>query len=219
VTDPGGGSSSAGATLQRPHLVVLAADSGAAGPPLLLLHGTGGDEHDLLPLRDHLSPGAAVLSPRGTVLEGGRNRFFRRLQEGVFDEVDLSRQADELARFTSVASQHYGIAPRSLVAVGFSNGANIASALLLRHPEALAGAVLFAAMVPYAEPPAADLAGLTVVVSNGERDPMIPAAQTRLLVSQLRSAGGTVTELPHPGGHQIDPRTLPAIAELIRPLG
>src|ERR687893_1290574 len=106
--------------LDRPH-VFLPAEPSAAGAPLLLLHGTGGDEHDLLPLRDHLSPGAAVLSVRGTVLENGMPRFFRRLREGVFDEDDLRRRADELAESVQVASSRYGLAPRSLVAVGFSN--------------------------------------------------------------------------------------------------
>ena len=108
--------------LDRPH-VFQPADDGAAGPPLLLLHGTGGDEHDLLPLRDHLSPGAAVLSVRGTVLENGMPRFFRRLREGVFDEDDLRRQADDLAEFVGVACRTYGIEDGLLIAVGFSNDA------------------------------------------------------------------------------------------------
>src|SRR4051812_43084186 len=158
--------------LERPH-VFLPADDAAAGPPLLLLHGTGGDEHDLLPLRDHLSPGAAVLSVRGTVLENGMPRFFRRLREGVFDEDDLRHQAGELADFVTEAGGFYGIEDGSLVAVGFSNGANIASAMLLQRPEVLASAVLLAAMVPYAEPPDVDLAGKLVIISNGERDGMI----------------------------------------------
>jgi len=114
--------------LDRPH-VFLPAEGDATGPPLLLLHGTGGNEYDLLPLRDHLSPGAAVLSVRGTVLENGMPRFFRRVREGVFDEDDLRRRADELAEFVVTASSAYGISDRSLVAVGFSNGANIASAM------------------------------------------------------------------------------------------
>ena len=113
--------------LDRPH-VFLPADDAAAGPLLLLLHGTGGNEYDLLPLRDRLSPGAAVLSVRGTVLENGMPRFFRRVSEGVFDEEDLHRRAEELAEFVGTAGAAYGIEDRSLVAVGFSNGANIASA-------------------------------------------------------------------------------------------
>ena len=142
-------------------------------------------------------------------------RFFRRLREGVFDEDDLRRRADELADFVLTASSSYGIEARSLVAVGFSNGANIASALLLLRPEVLSGAVLFAAMVPYAEPPAADLAGVPVIISNGERDPMIPTAMTEQLAEQLRDRGALVTALPHRGGHQIDPAVLPQIKRIL----
>jgi phospholipase/carboxylesterase len=200
--------------LDRPH-VFLPADSSAAGAPLLLLHGTGGDEHDLLPLREHLSPGAAVLSVRGTVLENGLPRFFRRVREGVFDTDDLRRQADDLAEFVSTASAAYGIEERSLVAVGFSNGANIASAMLLQHPRAVAAAVLLSAMIPFEQPPASDLTGVLVVVSNGSRDPMIPLRMTEGLVRQFRERGAEVVELPHAGGHQIAAEVLPAIASLI----
>ena len=201
----------------RPH-VFLAAEGEPSGPPLLLLHGTGGDEHDLLPLREPLSPNAAVLSVRGTVLENGMPRFFRRLREGVFDEDDLRRRADELADFVRAASTAYGIEARSLVAVGFSNGANIASAVLLQRPNVLAGAVLFAAMVPYAEPPTADLAGVPVIISNGERDGMIPAAMTEQLIGQFRDRGASVTALPHRGGHSIDQSALPEIRRILSDL-
>lgn len=201
-------------TLARPH-VFVPAEPGAAGPPLLLLHGTGGTEHDLLPLRDHLSPGAASLSPRGTVLENGMPRFFRRLAEGVFDEADLARQADALADFVVAAGSAYGIEPAGLVAVGFSNGANIASAMLLRHPRLLRGALLVAAMVPFAEPPDADLTGVDVFVSNGERDPMIPAALTAELERQLCDRGAVVTDLGHRGGHQLDATSLRRAARLL----
>jgi phospholipase/carboxylesterase len=142
-------------------------------------------------------------------------RFFRRLREGVFDEDDLRRQADDLAEFVVTASEAYGIPDRSLVAVGFSNGANIASAIMLRRPELLAGAVLLAAMVPYAEPPAADLSGTLVIISNGARDPMITTQVTQLLASQLSERGAEVIELPHPGGHQIYPAVLPQIRSMI----
>jgi phospholipase/carboxylesterase len=188
--------------LERPH-VFFPADEPAAGAPLLLLHGTGGDEHDLLPLRDELSPGAAVLSVRGAVTENGMPRFFRRLREGVFDEDDLRRRADELAAFVTDASAEYGIAEGALVAVGFSNGANIASALMLRRPGLLRAAVLLSAMIPFAEPPDADLSGTLIVVSTGELDPMIPQGMTEQLVRQFRERGAEVVALPHPGGHQL----------------
>jgi phospholipase/carboxylesterase len=194
----------------RPHVALPGEDG--AGPPLLLLHGTGGDEHDLLPLREHLAPGAPVLSPRGTVLENGMPRFFRRHAEGVFDEDDLRARVDELAGFvTATAPQHSG----AWWAVGFSNGANTASALLLRHPGLLAGAVLLAAMVPFARPPEVDLAGKRVVVSNGRRDPMATAAQTATLVAQLRERGAEVVELPHDGGHGVDPAVLPGVRAIV----
>lgn len=190
--------------------VLLDGDGGA--PPLLLLHGTGGDEHDLLPLREHLALGAPVLSPRGTVLENGMPRFFRRHAEGVLDEDDLRERVDELAEFVAAtAPAHTG----RWWAVGFSNGANAASALLLRHPDLLAGAVLLAAMVPFADPPAADLAGRRVAVSNGRRDPLVPAAQTGVLVAQLRERGAEVAEFPHDGGHGIDPAVLPALRAFV----
>jgi phospholipase/carboxylesterase len=205
------------AGLERPH-VFLPSDGVATGPPLLLLHATGGNEHDLLPLRDHLSPGAAVLSVRGTVLENGMPRFFRRIREGVFDEDDLRRQADDLAEFIGKASEMYGIEQGSLVAVGFSNGANIASAMLLSRPDLLAGAVLLAAMVPYAEPPSVDLGGTLVIISNGDRDPMINSEATQQLADQLRERGAEVVELPHPGGHQIYPAVLSEIRRIIADL-
>jgi phospholipase/carboxylesterase len=203
--------------LERPH-VFLPADDVAARPPLLLLHGTGGNEHDLLPLRDHLSPGAAVLSVRGTVLENGMPRFFRRIREGVFDEDDLRHRADDLAEFVAKASEAYRIEQGSLVAVGFSNGANIASAMLLRRPDLLAGAVLLAAMVPYANPPSVDLGGALVIISNGDRDPMINSETTQQLADQLQERGAEVVELPHPGGHQIYPAVLPEIRRIIADL-
>ena len=191
------------------------AEQSAAGPPLLLLHGTGGNEYDLLPLRDRLSPGAAVLSVRGTVLENGMPRFFRRLREGVFDENDLRQRADDLGEFVATASAAYGIEERSLVAVGFSNGANIASALLLQRPGILAAAVLLSAMTPFATPPEVDLTGRLVIISNGARDPMIPASMTADLVGQFRGRRARVVELHHGGGHQINPAALSQISQLI----
>lgn len=200
-------------TLTRPHVW----QPGAGGRPLLLLHGTGGDEHDLLPLREHLAPEASVLSVRGVVQENGMPRFFRRIREGVFDEDDLRARTDELADFLAVAEAEYGVEGGSEIAVGFSNGANIASALLFQRPATLAGAVLLAAMVPFRDgPPPADLAGKPVAIVNGRRDPMATPEHTETLARQLREAGANVRLITHDGGHQIDPGTLPHIAEFLR---
>jgi phospholipase/carboxylesterase len=199
--------------LRRPHVW----QPGSSAPPLLLLHGTGGDERDLLVLRQHLAPDAPVLSPRGTVSEHGMARFFRRLREGVFDEDDLRLRADELAAFLTAAEEKYDVVAGSWLAVGFSNGANMASALLLRHPESLVGAVLLAAMVPFAadEPRDHALAGKRVLIVNGDRDPMATPEQTSRLTEQLRRRGADVELLPFSGGHTIDAGQLPHIKKFI----
>jgi phospholipase/carboxylesterase len=175
--------------------------SAPGAAPLLLLHGTGGDEHDLLPLGAMLSPGAALLSPRGRVLEHGMPRFFRRLAEGVFDEDDVRRRAAELGDFVTEARQRYDLA--APIAVGFSNGANIAAALLLLQPGALAGAVLLRAMVPLSRPPAADLTGTPVLMLSGATDPIVPAANAARLVALLSERGADVTHTALPVGHQL----------------
>lgn len=203
--------------LDRPHVWLPAEPGQEDAAPLLLLHGTGGDERDLLPLRDHVAPGAAVLSVRGTVLENGMPRFFRRLREGVFDEDDLRVRVEELADFLAAAEERYGVAPGAWTAVGFSNGANIASAMLFTRPDRLRAAVLLAAMVPFRDgPPAGDLSARRALVSNGRLDPMATAEHTTTLVEQLRARGADVTVLPHEGGHRIDARGLPRIAAWIR---
>jgi phospholipase/carboxylesterase len=169
-------------------------------PPVLLLHGTGGDESDLLPLGRAIAPGSALLSPRGRVLENGMPRFFRRLAEGVFDEDDLRRRAGELAGFVAEARAAYGL--EAPVAVGFSNGANIAAALLLLHPGALAGAVLLRAMAPLADPPSPDLTGRPVLLLSGAADPIVPAASAARLAATLERAGAVVRRETLPGaGH------------------
>ena len=173
--------------------------TGAA--PLLLLHGTGGDENDLLPLGAALAPGAALLSPRGQVLEHGMPRFFRRLAEGVFDEDDVRRRAAELGAFVTEARQRHGLA--APIAVGFSNGANIAAALLLLKPDALAGAILLRAMVPLSEPPKAELGGKPVLLLSGQADPIVPASNSAKLATLLFEAGASVTHKVLPAGHQL----------------
>ena len=173
--------------------------SEAGRPPLLLLHGTGGDEDDLLPLGRMIAPGSALLSPRGKVLEGGMPRFFRRLAEGVFDEADVRRRANELADFITQAGEAYGLA--APVAVGFSNGANIAAAVLALRPEALAGAVLLRAMVPLSDATAGDLSGKGVLLLSGAADPIVPAENAGRLAAILKDAGASVEHKVLPVGH------------------
>ena len=169
--------------------------------PLLMLHGTGGNETDLLPLGRALAPDRALLSPRGKVLENGMPRFFRRLAEGVFDEQDVITRAHELADFIAEAGKAYKLAKP--VAVGFSNGANIAAAILLLRPEALSGAILLRAMVPLAEPPQADLAQKRVLIVSGASDPIIPASNAKLLAGMLKNANADVTHESLPTGHNL----------------
>lgn len=173
----------------------------AGSPPLLLLHGTGGDENDLLGLGKMISPGSALLSPRGRVLEHGMPRFFRRLTEGVFDEDDVRRRALELGDFVAEARQRYGLA--APVAVGFSKGANIAAALLLLKPDALAGAILLRAMVPLSDPPKVNLAGKPILLLSGQADPIVPASNSARLASLLSEAGAQVGHKVLPAGHQL----------------
>jgi len=170
-------------------------------PPLLLLHGTGGNEDDLPPLGGLIAPGSALLSPRGKALEGSMPRFFRRLREGVFDEDDVEVRAHELADFVAKARDAYGLA--APVAVGFSNGANIAAAVLQLRPRALAGAVLLRAMVPLQEPPAADLSGKPVLIVSGASDPIVPAENAKRLAAMLKAAGAAVEHRVLPTGHAL----------------
>ena len=170
-------------------------------PPLLLLHGTGGDESDLLQLGRLVSPGSALLSPRGKVIENGMPRFFRRHAEGVFDEDDVRLRANELADFVEAARKDYGIG--SPVALGFSNGANIAAATLLLRPDALAGAILLRAMVPLSHPPKVDLSQTQVLMISGMHDPIIPRENAAELQSLLAARGADVESHTLPIGHQL----------------
>ncbi len=179
-------------------------------PVLLLLHGTGGDESDLLPLGEALAPGAPRLSPRGKVLENGMPRFFRRLAEGVFDLDDLRRRTDELADFVAAARTEYGLGERRPIAVGFSNGANITAALLLLRPGALGGALLIRPMVPLVPETLPDLAGIPVQINAGQADPLVPPPQSEALAKLLADAGATVTTTWIAGGHALTREDLEA---------
>jgi predicted esterase len=173
----------------------------AGSPTLLLLHGTGGDETDLLGLGRALDGDAALLSPRGTVLEQGMPRFFRRLAAGVFDRADLIRRTHELADFVADAAARYGFDPRRVIAVGFSNGANIAASMLLLRPETLAAAALFRPMVPLTPETPPDLAHLPVFIGSGRQDPIVPVDEAEQLAALLRHAGAAVTMHWETGGH------------------
>ncbi len=182
------------------HRYIPASDA-ASARTLLLLHGTGGDENDLLPLGKLLDPAANLLSLRGNVLENGMPRFFRRLAEGVFDIPDLLQRAQDLADFVPSAASAYGFDPNQVTAAGFSNGANIAAALLLLHPGVLRSAVLFHPMVPLVPERLPDLSGTRVFIGAGRHDPIAPPAETERLAALLRQAGADVTVHWQTGGH------------------
>lgn len=182
-------------------------------PVLLLLHGTGGSESDLLPLAARLAPQAGVLSPRGPVQEHGSNRWFRRFGEGVFDVDDVIRRAGELAAFLAWAREAYGIGGREVIAVGFSNGANIGLAVAILHPEALDGVVAFSGMYPLeGHTVDADLSAADVALFNGDADPMAPPASVEQLAAVLESRGARLTRSMRPGGHGVHPSDISGAA-------
>jgi predicted esterase len=183
---------------------------------LLLLHGTGGDEDDLLPLGPYLAPGAAVLSPRGRVLEHGAPRFFRRIAEGVFDEEDLKLRTGELADFVRAAREEYELQDRHLVAVGFSNGANIAGSLLLLHPDALDGAILFRAMVPFVPDNPPPLDGKPIYLGAGRADPIVHTTETERWAAMLRAAGAEIALHWSEMGHALSQEDVDAAREWLR---
>ena len=191
---------------------------GKSDRTLLLLHGTGGNERDLVPLGRELDPRAALLSPRGKVLENGMPRFFRRLAEGVFDLEDLKNRTSELADFVAAAAQHYGFAADKVVAAGYSNGANIAASLLLLRPEILSAAILFRAMVPLAPDKQPKLSSMRVWIGAGTDDPIIPTSETKRLAELLRSAGADVTIRHFPAGHGLTSQDLEAAREWLTTL-
>jgi phospholipase/carboxylesterase len=170
---------------------------------VLLLHGTGGNEHDLLDLGARVAPGARLLGVRGPVLEGGQPRFFRRFAEGVFDEADIHRRAADLAAFVAAAAAAYGFDAQKVFAVGYSNGANIAAALLLLHPGVLAGAALLRSMVPLEPAVLPVLDGVPVLLAEGRADPIVPIANAERLAAMLTAAGAAVTLHWETAGHAL----------------
>jgi phospholipase/carboxylesterase len=168
---------------------------------LLLLHGTGGNERDLIPLGRELDPNASLLSPRGKILENGMPRFFRRLAEGVFDLEDLKTRTNELADFVAAAARHYKLAADHVVGVGYSNGANIAASMLLLRPEIMHAAILFRAVVPLIPDKLPDLSSVHIWIGAGDQDPIVPTSETQRLVELLRSAGADVTIRFFNAGH------------------
>ncbi|MNW39072.1 putative hydrolase MhqD [compost metagenome] len=172
-------------------------------PTLLLLHGTGGNEDDLLPLAEIISPTSSVLSVRGNVLENGMPRFFRRLSAGVFDEEDLIFRTGELNRFLDEASQQYGFNRENIIAVGYSNGANIAGSLLFHYKDALRGAILHHPMVPRRGIELPDLKDVPVFIAAGSNDRICPPSETEDLESLLTGAGASVSVHWEQFGHQL----------------
>jgi phospholipase/carboxylesterase len=170
---------------------------------LLLLHGTGGNEDDMIPLGHDIDPAAAILSLRGNVLENGMPRFFRRLAEGIFDEEDVVRRANELADFIPLAAKKYDFNPDQLTAVGYSNGANIAAAVFLLRPGTITSAVLLRAMVPIKPAREPNLAGTRVLICSGRRDPIIPIENAERLAEMLRHGGADVTLRIEDASHQL----------------
>jgi len=175
----------------------------ASLPVLLLLHGTGGDEQDLVELGRAVSPASSILSVRGKVSENGMPRFFRRLADGVFDQEDLKLRTDELADFITDARIRYRFGNQPVIALGYSNGANIAASLLLARSEVLQGAILLRAMVPFEPKTLPDLNGKNILILSGLMDPIIPADNSQKLASLLQTAGAAVDIRMKPAGHNL----------------
>lgn len=175
----------------------------AKAPVLLLLHGTGGTEQDLLPLAGIISPQSSVLSPRGSVLENGMSRFFRRLAEGVFDEEDLVHRTEELYNFLGEAAEKYEFDRENIVAIGYSNGANIAGSLLFHYSNALRGAILHHPMVPRRGIELPGMNQLPVFIGAGSNDPLCPPQETEELERLLVGAGANVSVHWQSSGHQL----------------
>ncbi len=194
------------------HRFVPTEDS-ASGETLVVLHGTGGDENDLIGIGQAIAPGAAILSPRGNVLENGAPRFFMRLAEGVFDPKEVRLRAQDLARFIRAAVVTYRLDPTRVFALGYSNGANVASTVMLVEPGILQGAILFRPMLVYEPTEKSDLNGSAVFISAGRMDPIVPPASVQKLAELFESAHAEVTLEWQLAGHNLVPSEMREAAE------
>ncbi len=170
---------------------------------LVLLHGTGGNEEDLIFLGKKIEPNASILSPRGKVLENGLPRFFRRLSEGVFDLEDLRIRSHELADFIQKCSLHYKFDLENTIAIGFSNGANISVSMLFLRPEVLQGAILFRAMVPFIPDPLPNLSSKKILLSAGLEDPIVSRNETENLFRLFQKTNAIITLKWQPSSHNL----------------
>ena len=186
------------------HRFVPAEDS-ASGETLIVLHGTGGDENDLIGIGQTIAPGAAILSPRGNVLENGAPRFFRRLAEGVFDPKEVRSRAEELARFIRAAIIKYGLDATRIYALGYSNGANVASTVMFIEPRLILGAILFRPMLVFEPEEQNDLSGSSVFISAGRVDPIVPVSSVERLAELFESRHAEVTLKWQLAGHNLVP--------------
>ncbi len=185
------------------HVYVPAEPSAVHAETIVALHGTGGNEHDLIPVVRQISPSAAIISPRGKVLENGMPRFFKRLAEGVFDEKDVRHNAHDLSDFLTVASRRHGQPEKGLIALGYSNGANMAAAIMLLRTEVFSGAILFRPMMPLKMERLPDLTCQSILITTGRFDRVIPSAETQRLIRTLKKAGASVEVVDTDAGHEL----------------
>lgn len=181
------------------------ADDKTSPETLVVLHGTGGDENDLIGIGQAIAPGAAILSPRGNVLENGAPRFFKRLAEGVFDPKEVKSRGEELNRFIRAAISEYGLNPERIFALGYSNGANIASTVMFIEPGLLRGAIMFRPMLVFEPHEQPDLSGAGVFISSGQMDPIVPAKSVEKLVELFEASHAEVTLKWQLAGHNLLP--------------
>lgn len=191
----------------------LPAKESASGETLIVLHGTGGDENDLIGIGEAVAPGAAILSPRGNVLENGAPRFFKRLAEGVFDPKEVRSRAEELARFIRAAISRYGLDSSRVHALGYSNGANIASTVMFIEPGLLQSAVLFRPMLVFEPEKQNDLSGSGVFVSAGRMDPIVPVSSVERLAELFEASHAEVTLKWQLVGHNLVPSEVSEAAD------